>query len=412
VETCSESGHVRDHVPNRPRNPRPELAGERLTMRDVGRSRRAAAPSNVLLSLDEEYARILALLDRPTAIRRIMAGVPELAGVDVAWVGEPDGKDRMVLRHTVNTETGAIEGLVVSVGTGLGGKVLAARRPMWVSDYCADPAITDHFKTQVEAEHIRAMIAVPITHGDQLLGVLYGANRGDIAIGSRTAEALEWVAARAAAAEVVAERARHAAEVAVHEERRRLALELHDTVGATLFTLHAGIQQLGDEPHLDAELRARLTALERHAVDAAAALRGSLRVLNAPPEQVALGVALREHCRAFTERTSVTARVITLTELPTMTPARVRILTDAAREALLNVEKHAHARSVVVSVFTLRNGVAVTVSDDGVGLRDDHEHSDGLGLVTMAERLAQVGGTVAIGRNDDGGVTVQAWTPA
>ncbi len=380
-------------------------------MRDMGLSSRAPSLPQVLLSLDEEYAQILALLDRSAAIQRIMAGVPELACVDLAWVGEPDGADRIVLRHTVNAETDGIDGLVVPVGAGLGGKVLVARRPMWVSDYCNAADITSHFKERVEAEHVRAMIAVPIVYEDQLLGVLYGANRGDAAIGDQTAQALEWIAARAAAAEVVAERARHAAEVAVHEERRRLALELHDTVGAVLFTLRAGIQQLGDEPALNALVRARLTTIERQAVEAAAALRGSLRVLSVPPEQVALGVALREHCRAFTERTNVNARVITLTELPTMARSRVRVLTDAAREALLNVEKHAHARSVVISVFTLRSGVAVTISDDGVGLDDDHDSTDGLGLTTMSERLARVGGTVAIVRNDDGGVTVQAWTP-
>ena len=83
--------------------------------------------------------------------------------------------------------------------------------------------------------------------------MLYGANRGADAFGDRTAQALEQVAARAAAAEVVAERARHAAEVAVHEERRRLALELHDTVGAMLFTLGAGIRRLGDELDSDAQ---------------------------------------------------------------------------------------------------------------------------------------------------------------
>jgi signal transduction histidine kinase len=379
-------------------------------MRDVEHNRRAASEPDALHALDEEYAQILALLDRPAAIQRIMAGVPKLAGVDVAWVGEPDGEDKIVLKYAVNTETDLVDGLVVPVGAGLGGKVLVARRPMWVNDYYSAPD-TRQFWPQAEAEHVRSMIAVPIVHERQMLGVLYGANRSDAAIGDRTAQTLEWIAGRAAAAEIVAERARHAAEVAVHEERRRLALELHDTVGAMLFTLRAGIQQLGDEPQLDAVVRSRLTTIERQAVEASAALRGSLRVLSAPPEQVALGVALREHCRAFTERTTINARVITLTELPTMGRSRVRVLTDAAREALLNVEKHAQAESVVISVFTLRDGVAVTISDDGIGLDDDYDTRDGLGLATMSERLARVGGTVTISCNDDGGVTVQAWTP-
>jgi signal transduction histidine kinase len=386
-------------------------AGERDGMGEVRDQRRAAPVPDALLTLDAEFADILALLDRSAAIRRIVAMVPELTGVAMSWVGEPAGEDEIVLGKSVNTPTRLVEGLVVPVGAGLGGKVLVARRPMWVSDYCADREITHHFKAQAMAEGMRAMIAVPIVHDGRLLGVLYGANSEETLFGDRTAHALEQVAARTAAAEVVAERARHVAEVAVHEERRRLALDLHDTVGAMLFTLGAGIRRLGDEPGLDAVVRARLTAIEEQAMEASVALRGSLRVLSAPPGEVALGVALREHCKAFADRTGTGARMITLTELPVLPASRIRALADAAREALLNVEKHARAQSVVVSVFALRDGVAVTVSDDGVGFTG-HGAGNGLGLPATGDRLARVGGTLTVTRNDDDGVTVQAWVPA
>ena len=373
--------------------------------------RDGAQPPDVLLALDEDYAKTLALLDRAQAMQRIMANVPDSVGVDTAWVGEPEGPDRVVLQHMVNGLADGVTGLVVPEGVGLGGRVLLTRRPVWVSDYCTTPNIPELFVHRATTERIHAMIAVPIVHDGQMLGVMYAANRSDLEFGDRTAQALQRVAVQAAAAQVIAERARHAAEVAVHEERRRLALELHDTVGAMLFTLRAGIHRLGDEPQLDAELRVRVGVMEQQAAEAAAALRGSLRVLNAPPEEVALGVALREHCRAFTERTRINARTLTLTDLPTLPSYRIRVLADFAREALLNAEKHAHARSIVVSVFGLRDGVAVTVSDDGVGLCDGYAEHEGLGLAAVSERLAQVGGEASIGRNDDGGVTVQAWLP-
>ncbi len=385
-------------------------------MREVARRQLAlpgAPPPDLLLALDAQYAEILGMLDRAAAVRRLVANVPRLVGVDVAWVGDPlaaPGEDRMVLQHTVNAMTNQIDGLVVPVGTGLGGKVMAARRPLWVSDYCAAPDITGHFKSQVRAEGVKAMIAVPVIANDQLLGVLYGANRYDTEFGDRATQALQQVAARTAAAQVVSERARHSAEVAVHEERRRLALELHDTVGAMLFTLGAGIRRLGEEPGLDGEVRSRLSVIEQQAMEAAAVLRGSLRVLSAPPEQVALGVAVREHCRAFQERTGVPARMIALTELPPLPGARRTALADAAREGLLNVEKHAKAQSVVVSLFATRDGVAVTVSDDGVGLPEAGARP-GLGLAAVGDRLARVGGTMTISSNEDGGVTVQAWIP-
>ncbi|MGP3922183.1 GAF domain-containing protein [Streptomyces sp. 8N616] len=367
---------------------------------------------SILFELTEGYSEVLALLDQSVAMRRIADDVPELSGVDVAWVGEPDGADQIVLGHTVNARTPAVDGLVVSAGCGLGGQVMLRRRPLWVSDYRRSDTITHDFNAQAETEGLGAMIAVPVIHDDQLLGVLYGANRETSPFGDRTTQALEQAASRAAAAAVVAERARHAAEVAVHEERRRLALDLHDTVGAMLFSLGTGIRSLAaDLPAGDA-VSARLGDLEEQAIQAAAALRVSLHALHAPPEEVALGVALRGDCRAFQQRTGVIARLITVTEVPGLPRARIKALTDAAREALLNVEKHARARSVVVSVFRLSGGVCVTIADDGVGPSPAGESSGGIGLSTMSERLERVGGRADVGSNEDGGVTVQAWVPA
>jgi len=377
----------------------------------MGHDRHRAPWPDILLRLDQEYADILALLDGKAATHRIVNGVPDVTGVEVAWVGERAGKDEIVLQHMVNAITDDVNGLIVPLGAGLGGKVLAARRPMWVADYCRSEEISHHFKGAAAAEQVRAMIAVPIIHHGELLGVLYGAHRGESLIGDRTAHAMERIAIRVAGAAVVAERARHKAEVAVHEERRRMALELHDTVGAVLFTLKTGIEELGGEPNLDDMVRARLTVISQQAVEASEALRGSMHALNAPPEEVALGVALRGHCRAFEERTGVSARLITLTSMPALSRPRITALSDATREALLNVEKHARASSVIVTAFSHRDGVAVTVSDDGVGLDEGFTHRDGLGLPSMSERLGRMGGSVNIGPNEDGGVILQAWLP-
>ena len=72
----------------------------------------------------------------------MVATVPAAVGVDAAWIGEPGGDDSVVLAHSVNAAAVLVDGLVVPVGTGLGGKVMAQRRPLWVSDYCASPDIS------------------------------------------------------------------------------------------------------------------------------------------------------------------------------------------------------------------------------------------------------------------------------
>jgi signal transduction histidine kinase len=244
-----------------------------------------------------------------------------------------------------------------------------------------------------------------------VLGVLYAGQRAVTSFDGRTVDAVLAAASRAATAVTIAERARQHAEVAVQEERRRLALELHDSVGAMLFAIGAGVRGLGGEPALDPEVRSRLAAIERQAGEAAATLRLSLQALSAPPEELALGVALRCDCRSFEERTGLPARVILLSDVPALRAGVTRALADSVREALLNVEKHARARSVVVTVSSHRGGVLVVVADDGVGIPAAGVGGQGLGLEAIRDRLARLGGGVLIDANEDGGATVRLWVP-
>jgi signal transduction histidine kinase len=122
-------------------------------------------------------------------------------------------------------------------------------------------------------------------------------------------------------------------------------------------------------------------------------------------------VAIRTLCDAFQRRTAIATRMTTLTDLPPMTASRIAALADAVRESLLNVEKHAGARSVVATILALTDRVTVTIADDGVGLPTRAALEHGLGIAAVGEGLARVGGAMTIASNDDGGVTVQAWVP-
>jgi signal transduction histidine kinase len=372
--------------------------------------------SERLLQLDDESARLAMLLDRRAALDGMVASVPEAAGADVAFVGVPDGDDRIVLLHKAQAAASALDRLVVPAGWGLAAKVVASLQPQWVRDYVTDQSIAhiDRVDRSVAAEGVRAILAVPILDQGRVLGVLYAGQRAATTFDGRTVDALVAAARRAATAVTIAERARHHAEVAVQEERRRLALELHDSVGAMLFAIGAGVRGLGEEPSLDAEVRGRLAAIERQAGNASATLRLSLQALSAPSQDLALAVALRCDCRCFEERTGLVARVILLTEVPPLRAGAARALADSVREALLNVEKHARARSVVVTVSTHRHGVLVVVADDGVGFSAASAgpgEPGGLGLPSIRDRLARVGGAVQIDDNDDGGATLRLWAP-
>ena len=99
--------------------------------------------------------------------------------------------------------------------------------------------------------------------------------------------------------------------------------------------------------------------------------------------------------------------------LPSLAPAETRELLLATREALLNVEKHSQARSVIVTAYAADRGISVVISDDGIGPDDRAERpGDGLGLGAARERLSRLGGRLEVGSGADGGCTVRAWIPA
>ena len=366
--------------------------------------------------LDPRAALVLALLDGNAAIRWAVTAVREALGADVGYACIViDDLDTQQVIATSGAH--GLDDVVVPAGRGLGGLVATLRHPIAVPDYLAAGQITHDFDDHITAAGLHGVAAAPISYGHQFKGVLFAGFRTPHEFGADELRALTDLARRAGLAVGIAERARDMADVAVHEERRRVAQALHDSLGATLFTIGATIRTLRAET-LGAEtgsggapdLAERLAYLEEQTAVASATVRRTLLALNDSPRDVALGVAMQADCRAFAERTGIDARALVLGELPTLAPTRTRELLAAVRESLLNVEKHAAARSVVVSACAEDGGVLVVVTDDGVGPRTT-AGAGGLGLVAARERIERLGGRLRIADGDDGGCTVRAWIP-
>lgn len=361
-----------------------------------------------LLDLGEQYANLLAALDRGEALRRALALLAE--GSEVAWTARPDADGVLTLDQVTGDRTGVLRALRVPPNTGLTGKVFRAGSAEWVDDYFGSQEITHDFDRHMATEEVRRVLAVPLLRDGESLGVLAIGPREDGTFGDRDIERVSAIAAQAALAVSIAERARLSREIAVHEERRRMAADLHDSVGALLFAIGSGMADLAEATKADPELRARLDRLQTQAAEATTALRDSLRTLRSSPTALALGVALRADCAAFADRTGLPAELVILDEdPPELAPSRSDVLLTAVREALLNVEKHAQAGAVTVSVQRRAPWLTVAVHDDGVGLRPDH--TPGLGLTSTGEALARLGGSVRVVSDPDGGTIWRARLP-
>lgn len=211
-------------------------------------------------------------------------------------------------------------------------------------------------------------------------------------------------------------------ELAVVEERSRLAREMHDTLGHRLTV--AAVQLEGAQRLIesDPDRAAQMVGTVREQVrEALAELRQTVAALRAPIEaDLSLPLALARLAAHFETATGVTVHQVLPRpeELPDLPAAHRLALYRAAQEALTNVQRHAEAGQVWLVLsgegpgLTGRDGGAVTllIGDDGKGMSLSGDQA-GFGLHGLRERAAQLGGELHIEPRRGGGTQVSFRLP-
>ncbi len=138
------------------------------------------------------------------------------------------------------------------------------------------------------------------------------------------------------------------------------------------------------------------------------------RLLFAPlsTTDVELGTAIDILTSRFSQHTGIAVRVAQLGRARQVRYAQRQLLVRLAQEALLNVQQHAHASSVSVTLRYDSSSVVLMIQDDGIGLLDGtYERPGWRSLRTMQYRLAEHDGRLDVFELDGGGVTVRASLP-
>lgn len=116
------------------------------------------------------------------AVRATLREIRSSTGLPVAFLGVV-GPRIMRLEGGVGLRTSALKGLDVMTGTGLGGRVVGTGRAAAVVDYCASSGITSEYRSNVAAESLRSMIAVPLLIDGRLRAVFYAADHKAVTFG-------------------------------------------------------------------------------------------------------------------------------------------------------------------------------------------------------------------------------------
>lgn len=199
------------------------------------------------------------------------------------------------------------------------------------------------------------------------------------------------------------------------QERAEVARWIHDELGQTLAAIALDAAWLRDATTREEQSEERWSALEDMVRDAHRSL-GRLATELRPSilDDLGLRAAVEAHLEEFTRRTGVGVRVGGLRELDRVGGDAATAVFRIIQESLTNVSRHAEAESVrvVVQRHAGRDGIVVTVEDDGCGLPEDGAVAGtGLGILGMRERAALHGGRLAVHTGPGGGTTVSLTLP-
>jgi signal transduction histidine kinase len=337
-----------------------------------------------------------------------------LAGARYAALGVPDSRGsfgEFIVSGLTAAEQKAIGPLPRQHG--MLAELLRGGHPERLRDITADP----RFGGWLPAAHppMGAFLGVPVRHGGQVLGIIFAAgktpgNEGDGGFSARDEELLTLFAAHAAIALVNARLGQDSRELSAAEERARLARELHDAVSQKLFSIRAharaAVVLTGRDP---AQSAVTMTVVSELAGQAQAELRAIIEGL-APPGLDDLEASLRRYAelagRAQGVRVTVTGRAVP----PLAAPAEAAVY-RVAQEALHNALRHSGAGAVTVALSGTARRVVLEVADDGSGFDPAAAPGRGIGLASMRQRAAAVGGTVRVTSAPGRGTAVRLTVP-
>jgi signal transduction histidine kinase len=214
-------------------------------------------------------------------------------------------------------------------------------------------------------------------------------------------------AEQAARLSVDLQRSRERLVLAREEERRRIGRDLHDGLGPQLAGVSMTAEAARDLIGVDDDRAGQLLDGLLDRADAAVHEVRRIAHFLRPPALDALGLigALRSHAAAVTRP----AVYVDAQELPPL-PAAVEVATyRIALEAVRNVAAHADATRCQVRLRVAGDALEVTVTDDGRGVRGFGE--PGLGIVSMTERAAELGGACTLDDAPGGGTVLRAVLP-
>jgi signal transduction histidine kinase len=348
-------------------------------------------------------------------LQRLVDAARVLAGARYAALGIPDGTGAFASFIT----SGMSDELIAEMGPlprthGMLGAMLESPEPFRTPDIQTDP----RFRGWWPRAHpdMRSFLGVPIVERGEVIGSLYLTDKeGSAHFDAADQAVIETLAAHAAIAIANARLHERSRELSIVEERNRLARELHDAVAQKLFATVLAAESAStllarDRDGAAAELE-RVQGLAREAMGELRSLIFELRPASLEAE--GLVTTLRKHVEVV-RRVSGRDVVLRADGVPRLEAEAESEVFRVAQEALQNAVRHTDACRIEVRLSNGDGRLVLEVRDDGAGFdpADPGLRSRRLGLTSMEERAAALGGALAIESAPGHGTRVRLEVPA
>lgn len=293
--------------------------------------------------------------------------------------------------------------------------------PVIIANIWADDPEARLYRSQMGEEYLRTtasylqcLLVAPLLHKGNLIGALVLTHETPGYYTERHATLAQTMANQVTSAVENARLFEQARKLAALEERQRLARELHDSVSQVLFSIGLGARTV--RTLLDRGDMTRAETSAEYILNLAdmgmAEMRALLFELRPESlEQEGLVAAIAKQVDALRARHGIEVEA-DLRDEPNASLEAKEALYRIAQEAMHNTVKHAGASRIEVRLDRDLDGLILEVRDNGRGFDPSGSFPGHLGLRSMRERVARVGGVLDLRSAPQHGTTIRVQVPA
>lgn len=368
-----------------------------------------------LLALHSAGLDVSADLSRDVVLNKVVEQARQLVGAKYGALSVVDHDNRILSFITAGIPQDERERIgAPPVGHGLLGVVLREGQHLRLTD------LTKHPQSHGFPAHhppMRSLLAVPIPCKGPFLGNLYLTEKhDDQQFTADDEQTLTRFALQAALAIDNAYLHEQVGDLAVAQERLRIAHEMHDGLAQVLGYVNTKVQaaEMYLKREKTEEAGTQLRELASAARQAYSDVRESIIGLRTMPgPKRTLADVLREYVERWQEMSGVSAS-LTIDSRVNLRASQELQLVRIVQEALTNVRKHAKATQARIDIVQKNGTLLAVIADDGVGFnaaaRARGEFPQ-FGLSTMRERAESINGTLTIDSTPGEGTTVRFEMP-